>query len=138
MSQEENKAVVRKYYELIDKGDMKDLMRLFSDDITWRFPWSPEGLNKESLGGQIQAFRIAFPDMQHIIRNELAEGDRVATVVAFRGTQMEELQGVPSSGKQVECSGLNIHRIRDGKIAEAETGFDVITLMQQMGTIPAP
>ena len=138
MSNEENKATVRKYYELLDKGDVDGIMSLFSDEITWSFPGVPVPLNKDGLGGLIQSFRTAFPDMKHTIRNQIAEGNQVATALTFQGTQTGELQGIPPSGKQAEFSGLNIHRIRDGKIIEAETAFDMMTLMQQIGAIPTP
>ena len=138
MSQEENKAVIRKYYELLDAGDMEGIMNLFSDDISWSFPGMPEPLNKEGLEGLIQGFSGAFPDMQHTIRNQFVEDDQVATAITFRGTQNGDLMGVPPSGNQVEFNGLNIHRVTDGKIAEGETGFDMLSLMQQIGAIPIP
>ena len=138
MSQEECKAIVRKYYELLDAGDTEGIMNLLSDDISWSFPGMPEPLDKEGLGGLIQGFGGAFPDMQHTIRNQFAEDDQVATSITFRGTQNGELMGVPPSGNQVEFNGLNVHRIRDGKIVEAESGFDMMSLMQQIGALPVP
>jgi len=68
MSIEENKAHVRSYYEMLDKGDLEGIMGIFADDISWIFPGMPEPLNKESIGGLIQGFSGAFPDMSHTIR----------------------------------------------------------------------
>ena len=136
MNVEANKAVVRKYYELLDKGDVEGIIGIFSDDILWRFPGMPEPLNKETLKGLIQGFKSAFPDMKHTFRNELADGDQVATALTFTGTQTGEMQGIAPSNNKVEFTALNIHRVKDGKIAEAETGFDMMTLMQQIGALP--
>ena len=32
-----NKAVVRKYYELLDAGDIDGLMGILHDDVQWKF-----------------------------------------------------------------------------------------------------
>lgn len=136
MSTEENKALVRKYYELVDKGDKEGIMRLFSDKMVWRFTGVPEPLNKEGVTGLIQAFRTAFPDMKHILDQQVAEGDQVVTPLTFRGTQKGEMQGIPPSGKQVEIRGISIHRVVGGKIVGAETVVDMMALMQQIGAIP--
>ena len=138
MSTEDNKAVVRKYYELLDAGDLDGIRGLFADDISWRFPGVPEPLEKEGLAGLIQGFGSAFPDMNHTIRLQFAEGNHVATAITFRGTQTGEMQGIPPSGNDVEFTGLNIHHVVNGKIAKAETGFDMLSLLQQIDAIPTP
>lgn len=137
MSAEANKALVRKYYELLDKGDMDGMMELFSDDVSWRFT-GVGTLDKASLQGLIQGFGEAFPDMQHIIDDQFTEGDMVVTPLTFRGTQTGELQGIPPSGKQAEVRAINIHRVVAGKIVDAETVVDMMGLMQQIGAIPGP
>ena len=133
---EENKAVVRKYYELLDKGDMGGMMGLFSDTIAWRFTGMGE-LDKKGLEGLIQGFGGAFPDMCHTIDLVVAEGDVVATSLTFAGTHNGELMGIPPSGKKVEVRGMNMHRIAGGKIVDAETVVNMMALMQQIGAIPS-
>jgi predicted ester cyclase len=44
---------------------------------------------------------------------------------------------MPPTGKQVTGSGISIHRIADGKIAEAWVNFDTLGMLQQLGVIPA-
>ncbi len=133
---EENKAVVRKYYELLDGGDMDGMMEIFSDGVVYRFT-GMGALDKKGLEGLIQGFGAAFPDMQHTIDTEVAEGDMVATSLTFRGTHKGELMGIPPSGKQVDVRGINVHRIAGGKIVDAETVVDMMALMQQIGAIPS-
>jgi steroid delta-isomerase-like uncharacterized protein len=134
----ESKAVVRQFYALLDKGDMNGISQLLSDKFVWHIAGVPAPLDKQSSVGFLQAFRAAFPDMQHSLDPQIAEGDRVATPLTFRGTHRGELQGVPASGKRVEILALNIHRILSGKIAHAESVVDMMSLMQQIGAIPAP
>ena len=39
---EDSKAVIRKYYELLDKGDAEGIKDLFADNMSWQFPVQPE------------------------------------------------------------------------------------------------
>ena len=134
----ESKAVVKKFYALLDAGDMGGLGQLLSDDFVWHVAGIPAPLDKQSSVGFLQAFRAAFPDMQHSLDPQIAEGDRVATPLTFRATHRGELQGIPASGKRVEILALNIHRILGEKIAHAESVVDMMSLMQQIGAIAAP
>ncbi len=135
---EESKAVVRKFYALVEKGDMSGVSQLLSDKFVWHFAGIPAPFDKQSSVGFLHAIRAAFPDMHHSLDPQIAEGDRVVTPLTFRATHQGELQGIPASGKRVEMRSVNIHRILSGKIAEAETVADMMSLMQQIGAIPAP
>ena len=134
----ESKAVVKKFYALLDAGDMSGLGQLLSDNFVWHVAGIPAPLDKQSSVGFLQAFRAAFPDMQHSLDPQIAEGDRVATPLTFRATHRGELQGIPASGKRVEILALNIHRILGEKIAHSESVVDMMSLMQQIGAIAAP
>jgi steroid delta-isomerase-like uncharacterized protein len=135
---EESKAVVRTFYALLEKGDMSGVSQLLSDKFVWHFAGIPAPFDKQSSLGFLQAFRVAFPDMQHSLDPQIAEGDRIVTPLTFRATHRGEMQGIPGSGKRVEIRALNVHRIVSGKIAQAETVADMMGLMQQIGAIPAP
>jgi len=135
---EESKAVVRKFYALLDKGDVSGVTQLLSDKLVWYFAGIPAPFDKQSFVGFLNAFCVAFPDLQHSLDPQIAEGDRVVTPLTFRATHRGELQGIPASGKRVEVRALNIHRILGGKIAQAETVVDMMSLMQQIGAIPTP
>jgi predicted ester cyclase len=41
--------------------------------------------------------------------------------------------GIPPTGKQVEFRAINLHRISDGKMVEAETVADMMSMMHQIG-----
>jgi steroid delta-isomerase-like uncharacterized protein len=129
--------VVRSYYELLDKGDMAGMMALFSDDIQWTFTGMGT-LDKEALQGLIQGFGAAFPDMQHAVDEQVAEGDRVVTPLTFQGTHKGDLMGIPPSNKRVEIRGVNVHKVVGGQMVEGETVLDMMSLMQQIGAVPIP
>jgi steroid delta-isomerase-like uncharacterized protein len=85
----------------------------------------------------ISGFRAAFPDTHMTIEDQLAEGDRVATRYTFQGTHSGNLMGIPPSGKVATMSGITIARVVDGRMVEGWVVYDLLSLMQQIGAVPA-
>ena len=83
-------------------------------------------------------FFAAFPDIQHTLEDQLADGDRVAVRLTVAGTQTGEFQGLPASGKHVRIGSINIFRCEGGKIAEQWVETDSLGMLQQLGAMPSP
>ena len=83
------------------------------------------------------AFRQAFPDYQVTIHEVIVEGDKVVTRKTFSGTHRAEWMGVPASGRKNSFGGIDIVRIAGGKVVEHWGEFDMLTLLQQIGALPA-
>jgi predicted ester cyclase len=54
------------------------------------------------------------------------------------GTHQGEFMGMPPTGKRFEVEGFDMVRVRDGQFTEHWGLFDTMTMMQQLGAIPAP
>src|SRR5215218_1495608 len=108
-----------------------------------RLRW-PRSLKPRGRGGLQAAkkaaaeYRQAFPDLRVSVEDLVAEGDRVAARLRFRGTHLGELDGIAPTGRRVDCSGIVISRIEEGKIAEDWANFDDLGMMRQLGLIPEP
>jgi len=63
----------------------------------------------------------------------LAEGDKVAVRMRFRGTQLGRLGEYVATGRQVESQYLAIYRIADGRIVEAWAEWDNLASLRQLG-----
>ena len=83
-------------------------------------------------------YRQAFPDLHVTVEDLIAEGDRVAARLRFRGTHLGELDGIAPTGRRVDCTGIVISRIEEGKIAEDWANFDDLGMMQQLRLVPKP
>lgn len=81
--------------------------------------------------------RTAFPDWYSTPEELVAEGDRVVERWTGRGTHRGEFQGIPPTGRQVALPGVVFYRIRDVKIVEFRGSFDMLSMLQQLGTAPA-
>ena len=84
----------------------------------------------------VSTYRTAFPDLEIIIDDMVAEGDKVATRWTARGTHKGDLMGIASTGKQGTTTGISIDRIVGGKVEEAWTNWDLLGIMQQLGAVP--
>ena len=80
MSTEENKALVRRFYEEIDKGNLAAMDELVAEDYLDHHPPPFPGLHhgREGLKQAFQIFWKATPGY-HCIDDQIAEGDKVVT-----------------------------------------------------------
>ena len=140
MSAEENKALMRRFIEEWNKGDMEALDALIDETVDVNFvnhdAASPdEGRGAEGVKKMFGAFRAAFPDGRTTIEDTVAEGDTVVTRWTFRGTHEGEFAGIEPTGTQVTLKGINIDRIKGGKFVERWYQSDGLGLMRQLGVI---
>lgn len=130
---EENKELVRRWIESWN-GDapLQEADDYFASD--WRdhnpLPGRPEGI--EGARRFVRFFRDSFGDIHMTIDLMVAEGDRVAVRWIADATHIGEFNGIPPSGRRVTFSGISVHRIRDGKIAETADEIDFLGLLQQV------
>lgn len=96
-----------------------------------------EYVEDAELKHHIELFEAAFPNYELIADDIVAEADKVAVRATFRGTHKGEFFGIPATGKEVSVSLMLIYRIAGGKIVEHWVNADQLSLMQQLGAIPA-
>jgi predicted ester cyclase len=143
MSGEENKALMRRYYEQIDKAAKDNRGPSFLEDFV-----APNFVNHnpspgfssdlEGLKNAYDHFLAASPDGYHIVEDMIAEGDKVVTRLSANGTQTGELFGIPPTDERFSMTGIAIHRIANGKIVEHWSELDNLGVMQQLGVVTPP
>jgi predicted ester cyclase len=67
----------------------------------------------------------------------IAEDDLVAEVFTASGTHRGEMMGVAPTGREVSLRGINVFRVRDGRITERWGRLDDLGFLQQLGVAPA-
>ena len=70
--------------------------------------------------------------------NPIEAGDKVVTRAVWSGTHTGPLMSIPPTGKPILNNELCVDRMVGGKIAERWQVSDSLSLMQQLGVIPAP
>ena len=106
--------------------------RIFSGDFS-PFDAHP-GL--ASLKKAFPGMLIAFPDFHAELKQQLVDGDRVASHWIFRGTHLGDFHGIAPTGKAVEFQNLSIARVVDGKIVTYNSEIGGLRLLTQIGALP--
>ncbi len=139
MTTEQNKTIVRRFYESLGANDQAALNELLSADLVAHMPGMPGPLSRELMLQGASMFSAAFSDQHYTAEDQIADGDKVATRTTWQAIHSAgDFQGVPPTGKRVAASGISIERIQDGKIVERWLSYDQIGMMQQLGLIPPP
>ena len=104
MATEENKALLRRFIEIWNTGNIAMADEFVNTDLVDHSlpPGLPPGLAGFKL--LVSGFRSAFPDLRITIDDLMAQGDKAAARVTFRGTQQGEFQGIPATGKSFASS----------------------------------
>jgi C-1 hydroxylase len=119
MSLEENKKIVRKSIEIINKKDLSSIEQMVAPDFV-DYTRQMQGL--EGLKQFISMIFKSFPDFHLTIEDIIAEGDKVWVRLTITATHTGEFLGLAPTGKKFTEPSVWIYRIVNGKIVE---GWDV-------------
>jgi len=134
--QEENKAVARRAFEeILSRGRFDLAEQLYAKDFVNHGVRRNASLEEDQAA--LKGWHQAFSDLSIVPEKLIAEGDLVAIYWIARGTNTGTGNGLPATGKKAELAGITIWRIVDGKIREEWSAFDQLSLMQQLGLLPA-
>lgn len=138
---EQNKTNFKRLYEeVFNQGNFDVADELIGPNVVEHQQQpgvAPDAAGPELVKQIARFFRSAFPDLHIAVDDLIAEGDRVAARVTIAGTHQGELLGIPPTGKQVQISSIDIIRFEDGKAAEHWGETDIMSMMQQLGVVPA-
>jgi predicted ester cyclase len=135
-----NKDLARRLYEeVFGRGNLEAADEIMARDIVSHGPGAPPGVGTDQIKQQATRLRIAIPDLETILDDQIAEGDRVASRWTGRGTFTGPLAlptgRVEPNGLAVSFDEIRIDRFVDGRIVESWFIPDRFTLWQQMGVL---
>jgi steroid delta-isomerase-like uncharacterized protein len=136
---DENIALIRRWFEEVwNQGHEEVIDELFAADGI------AHGLADEAGNAQrgpqdfkpfFRKFRSAFPEIEIVVEDTVAEGDKVAARCLVRGKHQSDSLGFAATGQSTEFTGITIVRIEQGKIVEAWNNFDFMTMYKQLGVL---
>jgi steroid delta-isomerase-like uncharacterized protein len=134
----DNATTMRSAYERISAGDLSGFADLVADDFVEHdeIPGLPP-----TKGGLLEYFGVllsAFPDIRMNVEDLLTDGDRTVARVTVTATHDGEFMGVPPTGNHVSMQLIDIMAFDGDGLVRAHWGVaDMLTLMQQLGAVPA-
>ncbi len=138
MSEEENKAAIRRFIDGWNNRDWNAVLDTVGDNFFDHA--APPGVSprKDGIVPGLEMFCAAFPDLHFTIESLIAEGDKVSGYGILTGTHKGPLMGIPPTGKSVRLESLDLVRMENGKQAEHWGLFDTMGMMVQLGVVPPP
>jgi steroid delta-isomerase-like uncharacterized protein len=134
--EEQNKALVMRYFGAVESGDLEAVKEIFSPDCilhhTTGQDWSLEK-TIETVKKQNEQSKVMFPDVTFINEDTIVNGDKAVLMFTFKGTHKGDVEGIPATGNAVEGRSITIFRFENGKIAEGWQESNVLRLYQQLG-----
>jgi steroid delta-isomerase-like uncharacterized protein len=141
MSAQDNAVAARRVVEeAFNQGRLEVFDEVCSPDIVSHDPAESEDLRGiDAHKERVRAYRTAMSDLELVVEDVIAAGDKVATRWRARGTNDGELLGMPPTGKHTDITGMSIDRFNsDGRIVETWDQWDNAGFMVQLGLAPEP
>jgi steroid delta-isomerase-like uncharacterized protein len=136
---EVNKALIRRWFEEVwNQGRPEAVSEMMSEDCVNH--GLSEDANQPLLGATgflpfHTQFREAFPHIEVVVEDALAEGDRVAVRCSVRGKHEGDSLGFKATGTTAEFDGIAIARVKDGMFVESWNNFDFMRMYKQLGVL---
>ncbi|MGH9174635.1 MAG: ester cyclase [Vicinamibacterales bacterium] len=133
MTIEDNKALIRRYFESWNTNDVEALDDLIAADAIDHMASSGQPAGREGYRDFYRVWHGAFPGFRAEIEDMIAEGDRVATRWTFHGRHLGEYEGIAPTGRELSFTAVSIQRIVNGVVAEEWYIADTHDFMRQLG-----
>ena len=137
-------AFIERYSAAWNGRDAGAMAPLVTDDIVWHDPALPAPARgiaevQEFMRSSWRTFpdlRFSEPDPPHLS----VEGDNVAWAWRMQGTMRAPLDppGFAPTGKAMDVTGVDLWRMRDGRIAHYQAFYDMNLVATQLGLVPEP
>jgi predicted ester cyclase len=138
MPPQDNKAAARRYIEVVNTKNLRDLDDLVDPNIELEYTGGP-GKSRGSQGlKEVSSSLIsAFPDLKVTVDDVSGDGDTVTIRWTANGTLTGNLKegnrSTPATNKKAKVSGSTVLRFSQGKVVGEQTEFDRPGLMKQLG-----
>jgi predicted ester cyclase len=136
MNTEKLKQISKEWHEAFGTEQLKNNYdKYLHDDFSADF-FGGKRVNKEEYKKQDQQFASAFAPNEIIVTEQVAEDDKVVSVMTWKAVQIADLPGMPATHKLFEVKGFAIDYFKDGKVIRHFPLFDQFDMMKQLGVLP--
>lgn len=127
------KQIAREWHEAFGTEELKrNYHKYLHDKFTADF-FNGQEINKLQYIKQDQQFAAAFRNNKIKVIDQVAEGDKVVSVMIWTAIQIEDIPGIPATGKLFEIRGIAIDHFKDEKVIKHYALFDQLKMMRQLG-----
>jgi PAS domain S-box-containing protein len=133
---EENKALVRYYFDELEAGNLDVVDEVFAEEFTAEYDVvrsDIDDVSRDSMDAVLEELFTAFPDTSIASQKLFAEEDSVIFMQTWEATHQGEYRGIAPSGNEVSYEFWGRFVIEDEQIVHAEVIADEFRLFTQLG-----
>lgn len=137
---DDNKTLARRaLMDVWGKGNLDAIDAIFAPDFVSHQDRDPRGapdvVGRDALKAFVAQVHAGLSNYQERIDDQIAEDDKVVTRFTFSGTHTGPMLGIAPTGKHVDCWGIQIDHIVDGRIVDNWVCWDMAGLLRQLGKL---
>ena len=133
--EEENKELIRRFWNELSKGNLEVIDEFCADNFT-RYSADGQEMDKEGYKNLCSQILTDTPDVRFTIDDLVAEKDRAAFRFTWAGIIQSDAMHGSLKGKHISITEDYFCRIENGKIVEFRNLFDRLSWFEQAGITP--
>lgn len=131
---------IRNWFAAFNRADLEAIVAMCHEDV--------ELSNSDGSYSGHDGVRAAFKpildsgtEWESRVNNVIDAGDTVVAEFVVRGRHTRPMVTsagtIPPTNKMIELPSIGVYELRDGKLAASRGAFDRVTLLAQLGLMPA-
>jgi predicted ester cyclase len=124
--------------EIWNLGKVELIDQLYAPEYVDRTPQEGFAPTLDGLKKAVSALKAGFPDLHYTLDESIYSGDKLVHRVTARGTMTGDFNGMPATNKTATWTEIHIARLVDGRIVEHWGVADQLSMLVQLGVVPAP
>jgi len=139
LTEEEAIVILNRLMKTVSNADTTLVDEIIHPDCVLRYPLLPEPIKGiDAYKKFIKSSANTFSEFRGTIEEVNVKGDRIWSRYTMSAINTGPLRNIPPTGKKFQITGMGITRIKDGKIIEDETYWNVLGFFQQLGFTLTP
>jgi len=136
MSSDENKILVRRFYEeIVNSGKVEKIEDFISPEYVEvhdgkRYALGIDGARNHILGGH-----ETYRNLHLKIEKQIAEDQWVVTCLTASGIHQGTWMGIKPTGKKVSFTVVNVDKVVDGRIVEHGGAANMLGPLLEIGAV---
>jgi steroid delta-isomerase-like uncharacterized protein len=134
----ETERVVREYFEALGRAERDAQQRYYAEDAAAEIHGVTGPVGRDEMVAFFAELFDAFPDWRFDVLDIITEDDRAAVNWRARATFAGpgSFMGFEPTGARVDITGVDLVRVRNGRIAAIDAYLDGADLARQLGALP--
>lgn len=129
-----NSAWVKEFYGAAMQGNFSAVTELLAPNVKETFG-SQTTHGPQGVIDNLKAVASAFPNLQMRVTSLIAQDDQIVARWTASGTHRGKFIGIPATNKSATTTGVDIFRLKDGKVVEHQTYIDLVRLFEELQII---